>query len=74
MRGKVSTTITYELGNTRTIKRFLFFPKKLRTYKQPEPNNYTTYQWRWLETALIVQILDGGWGEPTFWYDDRWGE
>ncbi|AKQ08462.1 hypothetical protein PQE66_gp147 [Bacillus phage PBC2] len=43
------------VGQKRTTKEFLWFPRKIN------------HEWRWLETASIVQEVD-------YWYTNQFGE
>lgn len=57
------------IGDSREVKQFLFFPKRIGT------------QWRWLEKSLIKQILHdytaldpcGGFSYDSYkWYNVEW--
>jgi len=52
-----------KLGDTKTITKFLIFPKKIKG------------QWRWLEMASWVKKYDYA-GDEFFyrWYDQDWLE
>jgi len=45
------------IGERRVIKRFLLFPRKIQR------------EWRWLETAYIIQIMT-----HFGWRDSEWVE
>lgn len=55
---------TYEVGDTRTVNRFLIIPKRLRN------------EWRWLERATIEQTYykytDGLFTGIYLWTDTAW--
>jgi len=66
MKGKV--TKFPEHGDTRVVRRFLWFPRRLAFYKDDSVN-----QWRWLEFAWIHQEYYVG-REYAMWCYSEWAE
>ena len=71
MKFKLERPLTKnDYGNTRTIAKFLWFPKKIN------------YEIRWLESALIEQVVDSTiaidrdvrtiFYRKFYWRDKRW--
>lgn len=59
MRWKVRFS-TCQLGDVRTVRRFLIIPKRLGD------------EWRWLEFAFIEQKFEKAFDAECEYYKDKW--
>jgi hypothetical protein len=60
-----------DYGEVRKIKKFLFWPQKLiKSSTKNGVEDCRSFEWRWLETATIVQKFCRYVG----WWDDRWDD